>query len=274
MSIFDDLINIIFSKKKTFSINININSNKISEFIPKIYYIGIGKSGSTTIYKGFSNVNTVHWHNVPYFEKIYNTKLLTNNNYNLYDLIIYIGNKYNFKPIIIESIRNPISLKISSLFQHIKSNKEIKCNIVKCNKCQIKKMNNKNNIFKIIKEIIANDIKNSKEPYSIEMYKKYFNIDLLSEFNNNLNYYFNDTNNCYLLFLKFENIKDWDKIINNLLPYKFTLTHQNKTTNLLYDNIKNKIKFTKEELQILDNEIYMCFYTKNEIDKIRQKFMI
>ncbi|ALH22911.1 hypothetical protein ceV_005 [Chrysochromulina ericina virus CeV-01B] len=80
---------------------------------------------------GFPNINTAHWHDTSYFEKLYDTKLLTNNNYDLYDVIIYIGNKYRFKPVIIESIRFPINLEISRIFQHIKidRNHGAECNL-------------------------------------------------------------------------------------------------------------------------------------------------
>tara|TARA_B110000208_G_C11775868_1_gene431999 strand:+ start:1158 stop:1967 length:810 start_codon:yes stop_codon:yes gene_type:complete len=267
MNIFNILIDLIFSKQK--GINININSKNIRVFIPKIYYIGDGKSGSSSIKKGFLNVNVAHWHSVNYFEKIFGTKLLTNNNYDLYDLILYIGNKYNFKPIIIESVRNPINLEISETYQHIKYDRG---HGPKCKICQIKKMKDIDAISKIVKERVL--IKAfQKKPYSIEMYKKHFNIDLLSKFNNKLNYYFNDTNNCYLLFLKFENIADWTKIINDLLPYNFVLLHENKTTNTHYNKVKQKIKFTEKELQLLNSKIVRCFYTKGEIDKIKQQFI-
>ena len=208
MIVLDNIIDLIFSKPK--QIDISINSKNISEFIPKIYYIGEGKTGSSCLKTGFSNVNVAHWHSVSFFEKIYRTKLLTNNNYDLYDLILYIGNKYNFKPIIIESTRNPIIQRISEIFQHIKLNRGCGPN---CTLCKIKKTNDVNAITKLIKEyLLVNGIQ--KDPYSIKMYKKHFDIDLLSSFDNKLNYYFNNTNNCYLLFLKYENITEWPKIIN------------------------------------------------------------
>ena len=204
MIVFDKLINLIYSKRK--EVNINVNSKKICEFIPKIYYIGDGKSGSSSIMMGFSNINVAHWHDISYFEKIYETKLLSNNNYDLYDLIIYIGNKYNFKPVIIESIRNPINLGISRIFQHIKFDRNHK---YECRICQIKEYKSNNNINainEIIKKSISSEIHHI--PYSHEMYKKHFNIDLLSCFDKELNYYFNNINNVYLLFLKFEDIKN------------------------------------------------------------------
>lgn len=268
MLVFDKLINLICSKRK----DVMVNSKKKCEFIPKIYYIGDGKSGSTSIMKSFSNINVAHWHNVSYFENIYKTKLLSSNNYDLYDLIIYIGNKYNFKPLIIESVRNPINIGVSRIFQHIKHDRKHK---YECEICKIKKYksdNNINAIVEIIKKNIIGEI--NRIPYSCEMFKKHFNLNLFSSFDKDLNYYFNDTNNVYLLFLKFEDIKNWPEVINNILPYKFVLKYENKTTDNFYEIVNNNLKFTKEELQpFLDCRKMTFFYSDDEIDKISKKFI-
>lgn len=269
--IFDILIDLIYHNRK--EIKINCNSTILSVFIPKIYYIGDGKSGSSSILNGFLNVNVAHWHNVSYFEKIYNTKLLTNNFYDLYDLIIYIGKKYNFKPVIIESTRNTINLGISRVFQHIKYDRK---HDTKCKLCQIKNLqsiNNIDSINNIVKEyILTTEV--VKSPYSIKMYKKHFDIDLYSSFDTNLNYYFNNTNNVYLLFLKFENIEYWSKIINNHLSYNFVLKHYNKTINPFYKIVNENIKFTEKELKpIFDSNKFTYLYTNNEIENIKQKFI-
>jgi len=271
MIVFDKLINLIYSKRK--EVMVMVNSNKICEFIPKIYYIGDGKSGSSSIKNGFPNINVAHWHSVGYFENIYETKLLSSNNYDLYDLIIYIGNKYNFKPLIIESVRNPINLGISRIFQHIKRDRGPNDYLGK----QIKKYKSDNNINALI-EIIKSGGELAKEvrriPYSCEMFKKHFNIDLLSSFDKELNYYFNDINNVYLLFLKFEDIKNWSEIINNNVPYEFVLTHANKTTDEFYEIVNTNLKFTKEELQpLLDCSKMTFFYSNDEIDQISKKFI-
>ena len=269
MIVFDKLIDLIYSKRK--DVMVMVNSKKIYEFIPKIYYIGDGKSGSTSIKNGFSNVNVAHWHNVNYFENIYETTLLSSNNYDLYDLIIYIGNKYNFKPIIIESVRNPINLGISRIFQHIKYDRGTNDDLGK----QIRKYKSDNNINAII-EIIKKNIssKINSLPISCDMFKKHFNIDLLSSFDKELNYYFNDKNNVYLLFLKFEDIENWSEIINNNLPYKFKLKHSNKTTDKFYEIVNTNLKFTKKELQpFLNCRRMTFFYLNDEIDKISKEFI-
>jgi hypothetical protein len=268
--ILDKLIDLIYFKRV--EICVNVNSKKICEFIPKIYYIGNGKTGSTSIKDGFIDVNVAHWHSLSYFETQYETDLLSSNNYDLYDLIIYIGNKYNFKPIIIECIRNPFDVGISSVFQHISKERD---EDGYCELCQIKKYrsdNNVNDTVQIIKNYINNTI--NKLPYSYEMFFKHFNIDLLSSFDKDLNYYFNDMNNVCLLVLKFEDIKNWNEIINNNLPYKFTLKHENKRVNEFYQTIKENIKYSKKEFQsYLDCLLITIFYSNNEIDKLAKKFI-
>ena len=125
--IFNILIDLIYKYSLKWNVKkLQIKINDKNSFIPKIYYIGMEKSGSTSIINGFLDINIAHWHNVNYFEKIYKTKLLSDNNYDLYDFIIYIGNKFNFKPVLIESIRNPINQEISNIFQHIKLNRKHK----------------------------------------------------------------------------------------------------------------------------------------------------
>ena len=266
MIVFDELIYLINNKKK------GLAKKKTNNIIPKIYYIGAGKTGSTSIMYGFPDCNVAHWHNVKYFEDIYKTKLLSSNNYDLYDLIIYIGNKYNFKPLIIESMRNIIDVGISKIFQHIKRYRGP--NDYK--RTQIKKYKSDNNINGIIK-IIKNYINDSTKflPYSYNMFKKHYNIDLLSSFDKNLNYYFNETNNAYLLVLKFEDIQNWQEIINNNLPYKFILKYKNKTKDEFYEIIKKNIKFTKKELEPLLNCKKMTFfYSNDEINNLSKKFIV
>ena len=58
MSVFDKLIKLIFLKR--IEIHVNINSKKINDFIPKVYYIGDGRSGSASIMTGFPNINVAH----------------------------------------------------------------------------------------------------------------------------------------------------------------------------------------------------------------------
>ena len=51
--------------------------------------------------------------------------------------------------------------------------------------------------------------------------------------------------------------------------------HKNKTNDKFYEIVKKNIKYTKEELQqLLDSYIMSCFYSNNEIDKIKEEFIM
>lgn len=77
------------------------------------------KTGYISLSNGFYNDDVAHWHGTYYFEYIYDTSILTSNGYDIYDLIEYIGEKYNFKPLVIESFREPVSQSLSYFFHKI-----------------------------------------------------------------------------------------------------------------------------------------------------------
>jgi len=267
-NIFDSLINIILKSKK--ELRIKVFSQNLIDVIPRVYYVGDGKTGSSSIKNGFITTNTAHWHDVKHFENIYNTKLLTNNKLDLYDLIFYIGRKYNFLPIIIESIRNPINKEISNFFQHYKDNSFSHGN--NCSICNYKNCKNINDKIQYCNRYMTDKIKGFNLPYSQEMYKKHFGIDLCNSFDLNKNYFFNKNKKCILLFIKYENIENWEILINQLLDYKFVLSHSNKTLNFDYRQIVNNLKFKKETINFLENPDFLKFFTENEINKIKNDF--
>lgn len=270
MIVFDKVIQLICSKQT--EIEVNVHSNKVSEFIPKIYYTGEGKTGSSSIKRGFPSVNVAHWHDTSYFEAQFNTTLLSSHNYDLYDLIIYIGTKFKFKPVIIECTRNPINIGISTIFQHIKRNRNHK---TYCEICEIKKHKSNQNLKEIIRIIKKHCVKQIDNiPYSCEMFTKHFDIDLPSCFDKQTNYYFKETNQAYLLFLKFEDIQNWKETIHKHLPYKFVLKHENKTVDKYYQLVKQNITFTKEEIQpYLDSFKMTTFYSEEEIKELETRFI-
>lgn len=110
--IYDTLIDDIINKR--------IELNKYTNPYPTIFYIGMEKTASSSIIHGIQNHTITHFHSTTYFERRYETDLLTINGLDIYDLILYIGKKYNFKPLIIESIREPISQMTSAFVQHLK----------------------------------------------------------------------------------------------------------------------------------------------------------
>ena len=243
----------------------------------------MGKTGSATIMKGFKKVNVAHWHNTNYFESIFNTKLLSNNNLDLYDLIKYIGKRFNFKPIIIECVRNPIEKKLSHLFYYHRNcrhrNKLPPCDF--CN-TMLKCITSNNSIEDDLESMKTLTRKTLLEwpidiPYSIKMWQKHFDLDLITNFNKDMSYYYNSDNSCKLLLLKFENIKEWNRILNNLFPYyRFILNHKNNNLNKTYSIIKKTIRFSEEEIdsQLYNVDWIKSFYKMSTLDEIKQKYVL
>jgi len=268
MIIFDKVIDIIIKKRR--EICIKIISRNPQTFIPKIYYIGMGKTGSTAIKRGFRNVNVAHWHSTKYFEKLFECNLLSKNNYDLYDLVIYIGQKYKFKPVIIECIREPISRKLSEIFQHIKIDRNHGDD---CEICKIKSINDleegKNYVYNILKKNLKN-ISNIKK--TINNYKK-FNIELDKEFDLNKNYYYYNSDKFNLLVLKFENIDEWFKVLNSKILYKFSLKKYNVTNNKLYEYVKKNLKINIDELKLIYSNKYLNFYSQKEISQFLNRWI-
>lgn len=91
--------------------------NHIKGTIPDIYYVGLRKTGSASIMNGFPNNRVAHWHGRKHFERLHNTNYLSKNNISIYEYIFEITKHNNIKPLIIESIREPVARRISEVFQ-------------------------------------------------------------------------------------------------------------------------------------------------------------
>ncbi len=265
--VFDFLISEV--QKKRFEVSVN----KTTLNVPSIFYLGMEKSGSKSILFGFPEHKVAHWHSVHYFEEKYETNLLSSNNLDLYDFAIYIGKKYNFKPLIIECIREPVAQIISAIMQHSKKNNKSNCGCEYC-KC----FGENAEFLKLVKKNITRDnwINYKTRGFqSLSMWKKHFNIDLLKVFMKKNCYY--DLPDCKILLLRLEDSEKRDKLFEKI-GYKYVETFSNKTedndrVSRVYNYVKNKIKFTRDELEeIYSNEVSI-FYKNDEIDKFKEKWL-
>jgi len=264
--IFDKCIELILKQKK------QVYNYHINNGIPTIYYLGMNKTGSTSLKKGFNNDCTAKWYKTKRFELLFNTTLLSDNNYNLFDLIIYISKRFNFKPLIIESVREPISKSISETFQHL-AHERPGC---KCDLCNYK--NNKENKFSIksetnnqlIHKLVINKIKpiniNKVETYELMM--KYFNFDITKNFNKQKKFLLKDFDNIKYLLIRFEEIKNRSDFFKSI-GYAFTNNHSNKTT-----PNKINISLSKEKIASFYNEYTKIFYTYDEFHKLTSKYKV
>ena len=262
---FDNIIERIYERQK--EIFKNKKYNNIYEFIPKIYYIGLGKTGSSSTGLSFQNENVAHWHSVEYFEKCYQITYLSSHNLDLYDLILYIGDKFNFKPLIIENIREPISLNISFIYQHIKFDRGCDIN---CQMCKMKNITDEQQQLNFIKKFIEFDLINYK-PESIEMYKKHFNIDIIKEFDNQKHYYIFENDKVKLLLFKYEYLHLFEDVIHKYTNYNCKIGKHNITTKKY---IKDNLQIDKSILTNIYSQDYYLnyFYNPTEIQNFIIKY--
>lgn len=268
-NIFNEIVELIKTQKK------EIGNSDVEE-IPSIYYIGMPKTASTAIKFGFANHSVAHWHSRGFFEKKYGTDLLTKNKIDLYDIIIYIGKKYNFKPLIIECIREPVSMTLSRCLQHFKYDKP-DCN---CELCLWKRNDNNmnDNFLKLVKSFMKGKIW-FKSIYSVKRWKKFFGKELRHSYNPHEKYIYHDLDEAKILFLRFEDINMREKIFTDIgYQHKnemYNVTENNPNVIDLNNFIKNNIRFTERELRrIFDNKKVRIFYTPEELEGFKKKYRV
>ena len=266
--VYNTLIDVIITKR--------IELNKYTNPYPTIFYIGMEKTASSSIIHGIQNHTITHFHSTEYFERRYDTNLLTSNGLDIYDLIIYIGKKYNFKPLIIESIREPISQMTSAIIQHLKH-----CSVCKdpifCDDIFPSgvKIAGIKNIFGLIRRSITphNWINYRNKGFqSMKLWKKHFGIDLTKK-----RYQYIQLEDANLLLLRFEDIESRPSVFKSL-GYDYIETHSNQTeknkkVGELYMDVKRRLKFTKEELDNIYSGEVRIFYTDAEIAGLKEKYL-
>jgi len=265
--IFDILTVEVMTKKY------EVSKNKSKIPVPSIFYIGMEKSGSKSMLFGFKDNIVAHWHSLEYFESKFSNNLLSRNNLDLYDFGIYLGKKYNFKPLFIESIREPISQLVSAIVQHFKRFNMKNC---KCAYCK-KRGENMEFIELVKKSINVNNWLNYPEKgfQSIKLWKKHFNMDLLSIFQKNNCYY--DLENAKILLLRLEDADKREKVFEKI-GYQFKETHSNKSEDddrvaQIYKYIKDNLRFTDDELNSIYSKEVKIFYKDEEINEFKKKWV-
>jgi len=253
-----------------------ISNSWLSE-VPQIYYIGMPKTASQSLIFGFPGVSVSQWHNVKFFEKRYKTKILSENNLNLYDLIIYIGEKYKFKPLVIECIREPVGMLISLSAQHLKYN-HVSCHCMLCEWKRDPDRKLDNNFLELIRQRV--NARFWKNWFQTKIAVKHcFNKNIFQIYNQNVDkklYLENDK--IKLLLIRFEDIGQRKKVFQEL-NYFYVDGYFNDTQDFeeiakIYNYIKTNIVFTEEELNnIYNDKLVKLFYTNAEIKAFKNKYL-
>jgi len=217
-------------------------SNKQVSGVPHIYYIGMPKAASQSIQFGFPGISVSHWHNLGFFESRIETDVLSKNNLNLYDLVIYIGKKYKFKPLVVECIREPIGMLMSYSAQHLKyEHKKCSCELCTWKRNPERQMNNE------LLEIIKRRIRVHFWWFWLQTkfaLKHCFDKNILKTFDANKNkILFMENKNIKILMIRFEDQKN-RKIVFKKLNYDYVEIQRNYTQG--FEKVARVYNFVKE----------------------------
>lgn len=252
-------------------------------YVPEIYYVGMGKTGSSSLCAGVIP-HAMHWHSTSFCQKMYRTTFLTDNNLNVYDLILSIGKEYKFSPLIVECIREPITQNISFNFQHLKKpNRKCQNKPCQCELCMWKETDMED--VEALRNVMRNSILKLKTdpniPYSQRKWKKHFDLDLLEMFNYEERFLYKEVDNAKLLFTRYEDIDSRQEIFSEI-GYAYSNVVKNKTKKnknfigKFYKEIKNnlhKLKLSCDDVdKIYSNKYVTSFYSNEEISNFKLKF--
>lgn len=261
----EELINILLNTKN------NVVNNFEKNNPPRIFVVGKGKSGTTSLTYGFKKEIVAHWHTKKTLYSKYKVSydlIKKLEEYDIYDIVLYIGKKYKFKPLIIETIREPISRKISKIFHNLVENSDIKT----VQKFVVDKIN-----------LSDNDINGTNIKSTCNKWNEKFGINLCKTFNIKDGYFYSEIKNVKLLFLKYELLEKSNKIINKL-GYDFKLPNNNITIERkkfnnemknMYIKLRNGelIEIKGDILQKIYHDSYIkYFYSENEILTFKIKY--
>jgi hypothetical protein len=287
----------IYNPKNTINISNIINEiikcdkplffNNNSDMKGTIFYIGLGKTGSMTLCNSIINKNIFHSHSTSCYD-FYCNNILTNNNLTCYDLVKMFGIYFSYKPLIIETIREPISQLISLIGEFTKYSFEADhpyCHIIPKN-LKESYLNSSDYeektliIIQIINIIISTF---PKFIFTLEN-DKYFNdtekFSIYSSFNKE-KYLFKEFDDYSLLILRFENIKEWGDIFCKL-GIEYSENNLNLTDDCDFTNIKQNLYKNRHLLNLTSemikkiysqyNNYLHNFYSESEINNFIKKW--
>lgn len=249
-------------------------TNKNKEEIPSIYYIGLSKTASASLMYSFPNNSVAHWHNIEYFESIYKTDLLTKNKLDLVDLVLFIGKRYNFEPLLVECIREPISNIISNTMQHLKKDRVCSCEL-----CKWKESRRLDyNFLGIVRRRVL-DMNNWRDGImSIDLWNRHFGVNLLKEYKMGEKYFYREIRDrAKLLLIRFEDIKSRKSVFEDL---NFEYSEKVKNVEIKDDFLKivqnyirENISFTESELRrVYGDNLVKVFYSDSEVEEFCEKY--
>ena len=197
------------------------------DYIFDIFIYCGAKCGGSTLSKTFINnsYKTLHLHTSLFTNINLLNKYISQNKNNIFDIIN--NNKQNKYVYIIDSYRNPIERKISSLFQNIEQLiQDYK------NKTVIELINIFNEQYLFIIE----------EYHSINEVFENYKISKFDKFNFDKKYNYMKHENMILIKLRFKDIEEWGDILSEIFNKPINIYSENISDNKDYNNLYKEFK--------------------------------
>ena len=231
------------------------------EKVPRAFYIGHGKTGSTSILKGLP-FSSVQWHTVDYFKEI-NIKEAKSysglRDNDLYTLACKIGEKYDFKPTIIEAYRDPVDRAFSWVSQGIKTG--------------IWNIENIADLHAKVNQLLQNGV---MRPFAFDYWEKIFGADILSKYDKYDGYMSCSNKKINLVFLTLEKRKNWKNAFEKI-GIDFVLLHENKSSDTslydLYRQAKDSFSLNSNLLDVCySNDVMRFIYDEDTLNLLKKKW--
>lgn len=226
--------------------------------LPDVFYIGLGKTGSSSITSGLSGYTTAHWHHSRHFETLYKTDFLTSHQLDIYDVPEVLGREYKYRPLIVECYREPLAQHLSAVFHRVRRG--------------LWSSTDAQEIVDFAKKSL-----HKKEPLALKAWVSRYGVNVLEGFNVINKYCFAREQHVDLLFLRLEDSNIWPKIFKEI-GYNFQNSHANSVAETefheLYADVKRLYKFSNSELDnAYSDEIVRGLYTGFEIEQFKRKYI-
>lgn len=250
-----------------------------------VFYIGMGKTGSFTLCNSIKDVNIFHIHGEDDINIYYNN-IITEYNINIYNLIELFGKELSYKPLLIQNIREPVSLLLSLIFEFTKGNFEAKHSYCEVIPLELIYEYNQNKTISSKAETIAKIFNCICEKFDKPFFDIYHQEIINKEnikFNIEEGFVYSELKDFSMLILKFENIRNWKTILNNI-----GINYEETPINLSSDyDFYDISKYIKDNPKILNltrdylkdwynyNDCYLYnYYSEKEIDNFINKWSI
>lgn len=246
------------------------------------------KSGSTSLHEGFIELNksSLHIHGTRHLlEGVWKRKNPPFQDFSYFDYLDYLKeNNPEQKTLIVDVVREPISRKIAAFFQNLIISKD---RIIQISKNIALPMNFNQFIEYFLEntsELVA--IFNKHYLLKLEQYYSFYEWEKVGV--NVLDQQMDDQSKTWFqvkdwrqfLILRFDEIKDWSKTIQDLGFENYSLPQKNNANEKIYGQLYNQFKSEYQIPMTYLNLIYDFsykdvlnhFYTKEEQDQLKQKF--